>query len=152
MPALADVPAPARILGLAGAIPFWVAAALFWFGPDAFWQWKALEVQIFYGVAILSFLGAVHWGVALRDGPEAEGLWPRLGWSVTPALIAWIASLMNPVPALATLIVGVAAAYFMDLRAREQGWLPGWYLELRKWLTILVVLSLAVSLVRLLGG
>ena len=68
---------------------------------------------------------------------------------MTPALLAWLAALMNPVPAVLTLIVGVAAAYFMDLRARDQGWFPDWYLALRKHLTLAVIVSLAASFVRL---
>jgi hypothetical protein len=148
---LGDVPFPARVLGLGGVIPFAACSAIFWmmFDTAPFWAWKALEAQLFYGAVILSFLGAVHWGSVLTDGAAAEQIWFRLGWSVTPALLAWLAALMNPVPAVLTLIVGMAAAYFMDLRAREQGWFPDWYLALRKVLTLLVVASLAVSLARL---
>ena len=148
---LADVPLPARVLGLGGVIPFAGCAAVFWmlFDSAPFWAWKAFEAQLFYGVAILSFLGAVHWGGVLVEGTRAEQIWFRLGWSVTPALLAWLAALMNPVPAVLTLIVGVAAAYFMDLRARDQGWFPDWYLALRKPLTLAVIVSLAASFVRL---
>ena len=148
---LADVPVPARALGLGGVLPFAGCAAVFWmlFDTAPFWAWKAFEAQLFYGVVILSFLGAVHWGSVLAEREEAEQVWFRLGWSVTPALLAWLAALMNPVPAVLTLIVGMAAAYFMDLRARDQGWLPDWYLALRKVLTLLVIVSLAASFVRL---
>jgi hypothetical protein len=148
---LADVPFPARVLGIGGVIPFAGCAAFFWvlFDTAPFWAWKAFEAQVFYGAVILSFLGAVHWGSVLAEGEKAEQVWFRLGWSVTPALLAWLAALMNPLPAVLTLIVGMAAAYFMDLRAREQGWFPDWYLALRKILTLLVIASLAASLVRL---
>ncbi|MCR9175634.1 MAG: DUF3429 domain-containing protein [Alphaproteobacteria bacterium] len=148
---LADVPFPARVLGLGGVIPFAGCAAVFWalFDSAPFWAWKAFEAQLFYGVVILSFLGAVHWGSVLAAREEAEQIWFRLGWSVMPALLAWLAALMNPLPAVLTLVVGVTAAYFMDLRARDQGWFPRWYLALRKILTLLVIASLAASLVRL---
>ena len=129
---LASVPLSARVLGFGGAIPFVGCAVLFWMAADASWAWKALELQIFYGCMILSFLGAVHWGAVLRDGADAEAIWARLGWSVTPALLAWLASLLIPTMALLTLILGVAAAYFMDLKARDNGWFPAWYLALQQ--------------------
>ena len=70
---LADVPLPARVLGLGGVIPFAGCAAVFWmlFDSAPFWAWKAFEAQLFYGVAIMSFLGAVHWGGVLVEGARA---------------------------------------------------------------------------------
>lgn len=148
---LSNVPLPALVLGLGGLIPFMAGSAAFWalYESEAFWAWKAFEAQLFYGAAILSFLGAVHWGAALKDAAEDPALWLRLSWGVVPSLLAWLASLMNPAPAVLTLIVGVAAAYFMDLRARDQGWFPNWYLDLRKVLTLGVLLCLGMSLARL---
>lgn len=146
---LSDVPPPVRILGFAGAIPFVAGSVGFWaLQPDSL-AWLVLEAQVFYGCVILSFLGAVHWGAVLTEAEGIDEAWPRLGWSVTPALVAWMAALMNPVPALVTLMVGLAAAFEIDRRTVSAGGFPEWYGVLRRWLTAIALLSLGVSWVRL---
>ncbi len=141
------IPTAAAVLGGAGAIPFVAAAAGVWLLEPG-WAAHALDAQVFYGVTILAFLGAVHWGVALSEGPDTDRLWPRLGWSVTPALIAWAAAMMTALPALVTLMAGIGAAYVVDLRARDRGDFPPWYLELRRRLTAVALLALGASLLR----
>ncbi len=140
-------PGPATVLVGLGVVPFVAGAAGFWLLPPR-WAPHALDAQMLYAVAILSFLGAVHWGVALVEGPDADRLWRRLCWSVAPALLAWIAALMTARPALVVLMAGFVAAYFVDLRARDRGELPAWYLRLRRPATALVLLSLGASLLR----
>jgi len=142
-----EIPAAAKLLGGAGALPFLLGAAGGWLLPSP-WAELSLDALVFYGVVILSFLGAVHWGVALDDAAHADRLWRRLGWGVTPALIAWSAAMMTAVPALATLTLGIGLAYFVDLRARDRDELPGWYLELRRWLTAVATLSLGAALLK----
>ena len=141
------IPTAAAILGAAGAIPFVLGTLGFWLLPPAEAA-HALDAQVFYGVTVLAFLGAVHWGAAFAEGPDADRLWARLGWGVTPALIAWAAAMMTAVPALMTLMAGLGAAYVVDLRARDRGDVPGWYLDLRRRLTALALLALGSSLLR----
>ena len=45
-----------------------------------------MTAQLAYGAVILTFVGAVHWGYAMRD---EEIRWGRMTWSVTPSLVAW---------------------------------------------------------------
>lgn len=139
---LAGIPPAARWLGLAGLLPFYACALALWLGPpDA----SALSVLLAYAAVILSFLGAVHWGRALAS-PEQQN-WSVLGWSVAPALIGWLAAgWMDAAPALLLLIVGFWAAFVVDMRAVADGRFPRWYLALRKLLSALVVLALAISL------
>lgn len=147
-----EVPAAAKLLGGAGALPFLLGAAGGWMLPSP-WAGLSLDALVFYGVVILSFLGAVHWGAALGgaalgDAADSDRLWRRLGWGVTPALIAWTAAMMTAVPALVTLILGIGLAYVVDLRARDRDELPGWYLEMRRWLTAVATLSLGAALLK----
>ena len=86
-------PQPAATLVGLGLVPFVAGALGFWLLPPR-WAAHALDAQVFYAVTVLAFLGAVHWGVALADGLDADRLWRRLGWGVVPALIAWVAALM----------------------------------------------------------
>ena len=144
-----SVPQPAAWLGGAGVIPFTAGALGAWVLP-APWDLWALQAQVFYGACILSFMGAVHWGLAMADyGATPGASWQRLGGSVVPALLAWGALLLTPVLSLAVLILTFAGLFMADLRATKAGLAPAWYPRLRKPLTILVILSLGVSLIRL---
>lgn len=142
-----ETPSAAAVLTGLGVVPFAAGAAGFWLLPPE-WGAHALDAQVFYAVAVLAFLGAVHWGVAVADGPDADRLWSRLGWGVVPALIGWVAALMTAAWALTLLMAGFGAAYLADRRACDRGDLPDWYLGLRRRATALVLLSLGASLLR----
>jgi hypothetical protein len=139
------VPAVPRILGAAGAIPFALLAALAWFqGPHQALSQYALLV---YGAVILSFVGALHWAFAM----VAEGLTERARnrhylWSVVPALLAWVALLLQPVAALLLLMAGFWSHYLLDRRMVARAALPDWYLPLRLGLTLTVSLALLFAL------
>ncbi|NIA68158.1 DUF3429 domain-containing protein [Pelagibius litoralis] len=142
-PTLAEVPRPALVLGFAGLIPFVAAGFGVWLAgyPQ---NLIALDIQLAYGAVILSFMGAVHWGLAMADRSVAIG-YRRLGWSVVPALIGWLALLLNPVYGLLLMTIGFAGVYFGDLRSIAAGHTPSWYRALRKPLTIIVIAALASS-------
>lgn len=146
------VPLAASAYGYAGLIPFVACAVAAWFlGPP--WNSYAFEFQIRYGATILSFLGAVHWGLALAGtgiGGDARAActWSRLGWSVAPALVAWISLLMYPAVALTAQILAFAAVFFGDVRAVRAGLAPAWYPRLRRPLTAIVIVSLGAMLLR----
>ncbi|MDF1792659.1 MAG: DUF3429 domain-containing protein [Thalassobaculaceae bacterium] len=150
MATLNEIPLPARLLGFAGTLPFLGGAVGVW-ALDAPWDWVVLNAQIYYGCAILSFLGAVHWGRALGSSLEGEALWRPLAWSVTPALISWVAAFAKPDLAIVILISGLTAAYAVDRSATALGWFPAWYGVLRKSLTALAVAGLGASLVKVLA-
>ncbi len=142
-----ETPSAAAVLVGLGIAPFVAGAAGFWLLP-ANWAGHALDAQVFYAVAVLAFLGAVHWGVAVADGPDADRPWKRFGWGVVPALLGWVAALMTAPWALSLLMLGFGAAYLVDRRACDRGELPDWYLGLRRRATALVLLSLGASLLR----
>jgi len=141
---LGGAPIPALVLGLAGGVPFIVLAAAVALGPFV-WSVRALVFLINYGAVILSFVGAVHWGLALT-GTDAPS-WRRLGWGVVPALLGWGAVNMYPLPALLVLALGFFVAFMADVRAANEGFLPLWYKALRRILTVLALVSLGVALV-----
>ena len=89
--------------------------------------------SVLYAAAVLSFLGAVHWGLAVtklsrrsrHGGSSAPAMtWSRLGWSVVPPLAAWVAVCMNAVPGLITFILAFAALYFSDGQPSAPATLP----------------------------
>lgn len=122
---------PLRLLGYAGLLPFAAAAALALLGPPS-WRGLALAALAAYGAVILSFLGAVHWGLALRaPAAEAPAAWRRYGLGVLPALVAWVSLLLPARPGLALLAIGVLAVAAVETAAARRGLVPGSYLSLR---------------------
>jgi hypothetical protein len=139
-PRLGDVPRPALVLGLAGLIPFVAGTLGAWLAPgNAFIL--ILNLQMAYAAIILSFMGAIHWGLAMAQ--DDAGNWRRLGLSVVPALAGWVALMVPNGLGLLLLGLGFAGVFFADLRSIAGGRAPAWYRALRKPLTTVVLLCLA---------
>lgn len=131
-------------LGYGGLIPFLVLtpASLLDHHHGAVWS----DALYAYGAIILSFIGALHWGLAMSLPELSErqrSAW--FAWSVVPALIAWPAVLFSPPLAAPLLVVGFIAHYLQDRRLARQATLPGWYLPLRLRLGCVAVISLVVG-------
>jgi hypothetical protein len=145
------VPLPAKLFGFAGLIPFIVATLLIWILPDTE-RFLVFDILIHYAAVILSFIGAIHWGVVMvtfsAEQSNLREAWYRLGWSVTPALVAWLATQMVLSAALVTLIAGFFATFFYDLWSLKKNWIPIWYILLRKYLTLVVLIALSSALIQ----
>jgi Protein of unknown function (DUF3429) len=112
-------------MGYGGLIPFLVLALAIWFADPAYRIVSSLAL-LGYGVVIASFLGAMHWGMAMRNASSQS--FALLGWGVAPGLLAWGALMMHPSIGL-LLIAGVLWACFavdrvMYPRSSVQAWLP----------------------------
>jgi len=132
-------------LGFAGLIPFVLLSFGCWVAhPD--WMEGFIRAQIAYGIAILSFVGGLHWGVVLSS-PElnADQTKRALVWGVVPTLIAWCSTFNFGIGFL-VLMFGFIAAYQVDKRLYAWYDMPAWVLVLRLQLTWVVVGSLAVTL------
>jgi len=156
----------AVLLTLAGAIPFVFLGALVLLDPLA--SQTAIEVLISYGAVILSFVGAVHWGFALRDSAHPVSGTPLtpavlgaerdlLVAGIMPAIIGWIAlSLMlhfgRPGLALFVLLAGFFATIVVETIGRGRGVVAGNYLALRWVVSIIVLLVLVLVLFAVLSG
>lgn len=139
-----SVPASALWLGGTGALPFVACAMLAVFGTQD-WQGLGTQALVAYGAVILSFLGGVHWGLAIGRGPSSIVSGSHLILSVVPSLVGW-AALLLPVGAdLLLLALAFAAMFIVDLRLTQNGPLPAWYPRLRLPLTIVVMTSLLVG-------
>ncbi len=135
-------PAVIAWLGYGGLLPFVGTALLCWFEPGHRFFW--LDMLLGYGAVILSFVGALHWGVAMVH-PDTVGR-PMNGmyaWSVMPSLLGWVALLVAPAAGVTLLIAGFLAQYRQDLRLARVLPLPAWYLPLRLRLTVVACLCLA---------
>jgi hypothetical protein len=148
----------AQTLGALGLLPFFALALLAWLPEGA--AVGALAIAplaqlslVAYAAAILSFLGAVHWGFVLSATAMPSPLARQsLRWGVLPSLLGWLALLMMfvglaPWLVFAFLIADLMLVRFMDgaLLSRHQP-VPSGYLELRTRLTAGASLALAVAL------
>lgn len=143
-PGPAPLPGPnaaALRLGYAGLIPFVAGALLTWLvRPDAH-PYVTLALSA-YAAVIVSFLGGIHWGFAMR---RAEALPTLLWWGVTPSLLAWVAVMMPPYAGLVLHGVALVLCYLVDRRVYPaQG--------AAAWLTLRFRLSAVAALACFLGA
>lgn len=137
------IPKPAAWLGAAGVIPFLAGAAGMWLLPPAQAD-DAARLMVAYGAVILSFMGAIHWGLVMwRNDDECQN-WYVV--SVLPALAAWVALMLPPLPALSLLAVAFILVYAFDRTAIAAGIAPPWYRALRTPLTTAVATLLLLGL------
>ena len=135
------LPVEVAWLGYGGLLPFLGLAVLAGADPQRAADWSRALVA--YGAIILSFVGALHWGIAM----SAVGLAPDLRrrafvWSVVPALLAWPAFVQaGPVSTL-LLVAGFTLHLVQDHRLAPPAGLPGWYLPLRWRLTVVACVCL----------
>lgn len=141
----------AWFLAFAGSAPFILATAALYLSDASSVRVPAITALVTYAAVILSFLGGIEWGLAIRDeaGTEATRV-AALGLSTVSSLAAW-AVLWLP---SATLQVGSALALFVAVWAADQwmasrGLLPAWFVDLRTAVSALVALVLAAALFRL---
>ena len=84
------LPTLAYVLGAAGLLPMLLcAAAAISAGPERVLGMQAL---VAYAAVILSFLGAVHWGLAIATATTTAR--HQLSLSTVPALLGWAALLL----------------------------------------------------------
>ncbi|ODA77438.1 hypothetical protein RJ55_07067 [Drechmeria coniospora] len=105
-------------------------------------------LQLGYGAVIISFLGAIHWGLEYAEQTSLrERTRFRYGMGVAACVVAWPTLLMPFEYALTTQFMAFVGLYFADARAASRGWAPAWYGTYRFLLTTIVGLALFVSLV-----
>lgn len=143
------IPRSALLLGLLGVVPFWGMALLASLADSSDLAELGLKGSLAYGAVILSFLGGIRWGAALR-GIGASQRRFDFAISVIPSLAGWAALLIPAIPAVSLLIAGLLMQSLWDVTSTQEGRLPGWFAKLRVILTGLAVCALMLLLGRLL--
>lgn len=176
-----NVPSAAVLLSVLGLIPFYGFGLAIWailFGQDeqisqpaAAWMGFFLNAQLIYAALIASFLGAIHWGLAmanigwerqLRPDPERwddggqgtpryEPAIRQMLYSVAPCLLAWSIVLLFQwffvawVSILLMMLL-LAAIWIGDRNAVRYNLAPPWFTTLRGPITLLAEGGLLISL------
>ena len=134
-----EVPKSAMVLGLAGTIPY-VGAGLTTVylarkaglaaagvttnidpGVALTILDQALNVQVTYGAVMLSFLGAIHWGMEFAGLGGHHG-YKRLMLGAAPVVFAWPTLALQPMTALVLQWVGFTGLWAADMKATSFGW------------------------------
>jgi len=124
-----------RVLGYGGLVPFVFFGIAAWFGSSD-WQVFALHALAVYAAVILSFLGAIHWGLALADPAHRVFGLAGPAWAVLPSIAAWLALLLPKTAALIVLLLLFPLVLWVDRASLRAMPLPPGYLTLRAHLTL----------------
>ncbi|KAI1492226.1 hypothetical protein F5X96DRAFT_627849 [Biscogniauxia mediterranea] len=169
--ALSSVPKEPYYLGLAGTLPYLATSvSTVYLSWNLNTEWPSTSnfvnhilmshdtarqlldtiepLQLGYGAIIISFLGAIHWGLEYAEkAPSPDRTRFRYGMGVLAPVLAWPTLLMPVEFALTAQFAAFVALYFADSRATVRGWTPSWYSTYRFVLTAVVGLAIVISLI-----
>ena len=136
------IPPMAQLLGWGGVIPF-LGCGLAVHTNNADLVLYGFVGGTSYAAVILTFLGAVHWGLAMSDNrPQGWFI-----WSTTPSLLAWASLLIFDVDLrLYALVPLFGLAWCVDRIAANQQLIPVRYMRLRTRLTIGAIAGLLLMM------
>lgn len=146
-----------EVLGAGGLIPFLGLAVLTALNSGQDLGTTFANWNLMYGVSIVSFLGAVHWGIVLAlagqdtpsylagmTAPKFEGV--ALVWGVSPALLAWAAACFLQIQwALWALAACIGVAWLVDQKLLGPMRVYSEYLRLRNLLSAGAAVGLSVT-------
>tara|TARA_Y100001935_G_scaffold223408_1_gene198774 strand:- start:8471 stop:8974 length:504 start_codon:yes stop_codon:yes gene_type:complete len=133
------IPKIALLLAYGGAFPFLFLSFCLWFPQNN--QIPLIHDALnTYSAIILSFVGAIYWGIYISEGSE------RLSWhlivSILPALVGWFALFATHFLSYFVLSAAFGIVCLYDINQTKKGYLPVWFPKLRVPITLLVILSL----------
>lgn len=162
---LHDVPREVFYIGMAGLVPYVATTVstlyLAWeikyssiHGMGYFLSKETAEsllhvlepLQVGYGAVILSFLGAIHWGLEFAGYGGRKSVRRYAIGLIAPAL-AWPTILFPLHEALLTQFIGFTGMYFFDTSATTAGLTPPWYGTYRFVLTLVVGACIVLTLI-----
>ena len=93
---------------------------------------------------IISFLGAIHWGLEWAGFGGHQG-YPRYAIGIVATAAAWPTLLLSAEVGLIAQFLAFTFLYYADARASTRGWAPSWYSTYRFVLTFIVGASIVAS-------
>jgi len=135
------------LLSILGLLPFFFGLIDLLLNKDNLFF--IINLPKYYGSVILTFLGAVYWGIILNDNhknliPEKVKIY-IICWSILPSLWSCLILIFNSNITIVILAVCYIVVQFVDEFVIKYFKFPNWYLFLRRLLTIIVILILTFS-------
>lgn len=132
-------------LSLAGAIPFvFLAMAIAVMAKTHPLMGLAQDMLKTYAAVILSFLGGIRWGHAMRSAEPETGRRVFV-YSVIPSLIGWFAILLPAPYVFAVFALAFAGQGAWDSFAGQNGVFGLWFAKLRIVITLIVVAAMVLA-------
>ncbi len=135
------------LLSVFGLLPFFFGLIDLLLNKDNLFF--VINLPKYYGSIILTFLGAVYWGIILND--SHKNLIPEkvktyiISWSIIPSLWSSLILIFNHNITIIILAICFIIVQFVDEFIIKYLKFPIWYLFLRRLLTIIVILILLFS-------
>ena len=135
------------ILSILGLLPFFFGLIDLLLNKDNLFF--VINLPKYYGSIILTFLGAVYWGIILND--SHKNLIPDkvktyiICWSIVPSLWSNLILIFNQNITIIVLAICYIIVQFVDEFVIKYFKFPIWYLFLRRLLTIIVIIILLFS-------
>lgn len=123
-----------RLLGYGGLAPFVALAALSFFVSSVHRPMVVFSL-LAYGVTIASFLGAIHWGLAMGEETPSK---QQLVWGVVPSLLAWISLMVQVELGLLVVAAVLSLCLLIDYKIYPSYGLDHW-LPMRLQLSIVAI-------------
>jgi hypothetical protein len=136
--------ATAEAAGYAGMLPFIASLAGMGLLPNIEQRELAQHAAVAWGAVVLSFIGAVHWGLALAGRMTWSA--GRVAGAIAPAIVGAAAFLVSGQRGLGLLVVGFGVFWLYEHR-RVADELPPDYLRLRRNLSVAVCALLALTMI-----
>ncbi|MEP0944634.1 MAG: DUF3429 domain-containing protein [Rhizobiaceae bacterium] len=132
-------------LSIAGYIPFAIFTLGLWvLLPETELYSFNIDALKTYGAVILSFLGGVRWGLALKSASEVPAR-RELIYAVIPSLVGWFSLNLDEPYVFAVQALAFAAHGAWDTLSGERGTFAMWFVKLRMVLTFLVTGALIAA-------
>jgi hypothetical protein len=128
-----------KLLTYSGSIPFILLTIISFSGKEYILQINITEALIFYSAIILSFISGIHFSYAILKNLSYKS---TLITSVTIALFSCLSLLVNIKTGFIILIACYIINIIIDRFAYEKKFISKWFYELRRNISIIVILCL----------
>ena len=134
-------------IGMLGLFPFIIGLFDLFFNKSHLFF--TINLPKYYGSIILTFLGAIYWGIILNITPKS--FIPEqikcyiIIWSILPSILGIIILSTKSNISLLILFMSFLLCQLVDEICNKYLFFPKWYLPMRRILTLIVVIVLLCS-------
>jgi Protein of unknown function (DUF3429) len=131
-----------------GGVVILAAITVALFSPESRIRIPAITALVTFSAIILSHLGGIENGLALREEAAGESMRAvALALSILPSAAAW-AVLWMPTPEwqIGGSLALFVAVWIADLWLSRHGLIPAWFVDMRTAVTVIVAIILGLAL------